>query len=147
MITLRQFTEEDAETVCGKLCPGTGEDEARGLIREWNSGAFEGKPFQMYAVICEGRIAGSVSLYERSKSAVSVGIELLPEYRGAGCASEAMGRILEIAAQRGYRLAVDQVRADNAASIRLHEKLGFETDGYIYKNRNDRQVLLYYKAL
>ena len=32
--------------------------------------------------------------------------------------------------------------ADNGASIALHEKLGFQTDGYLYTNAKGRKVLL-----
>ncbi|GEM_PF-6637193 len=47
----------------------------------------------------------------------------------------------------GYRILVDQVREDNAASIGLHEKLGFESDRYAYKNKKDRNVFIYIKVL
>ena len=42
----------------------------------------------------------------------------------------------------GYRILVDQVREDNAASIGLHEKLGFESDRYAYKNKKDSRSCL-----
>ena len=56
--------------------------------------------------------------------------------QGSLLASKLLGRIL-----------LDQVRRDNAASIRLHEKLGFETDGYGYRNQKGREVVLYLKPL
>ena len=55
--------------------------------------------------------------------------------------------LLKEAAEKGYRIIQQQVRTTNTASIRLHEKLGFETDGYIYKNKHDHDVLIYLKAL
>ena len=42
--------------------------------------------------------------------------------------------MLEYAAKKGYKIILDQVRKDNLASIRLHKKLGFESDGYVYLN-------------
>ena len=37
----------------------------------------------------------------------------------------------------------DQVHTDNQASIALHNSLEFETDGYVFKNAKDKDVLLY----
>ena len=54
-----------------------------------------------------------------------------------------MKLLLERAAASGYKLMLDQVSTENAPSKALHEKLGFETDGYIYKNAKGREVLLY----
>ena len=39
------------------------------------------------------------------------------------------------------------IYGDNVVSIALHEKLGFETDGYVYKNAKGRDVLIYSKCL
>ena len=45
---------------------------------------------------------------------------------------------MQYAAEKGYRIILDQVRKDNPASIRVHEKLGFESDGYIYQNQKNK---------
>ena len=42
---------------------------------------------------------------------------------------------------------MDQVRPDNLASVRLHEKLGFESDEKIYRNRKGHDVLIFVKPL
>ena len=59
----------------------------------------------------------------------------------------ALAALISLAKEKGYRIVLDQVRRDNRASIRLHEKLGFETDGYIYRNRKNNEVVLYLKIL
>ncbi len=64
-----------------------------------------------------------------------------------GFAFDAMVQMLEYAAKKGYKIILDQVRKDNLASIRLHKKLGFESDGYVYLNEKNIDVLLYLKLL
>ena len=49
--------------------------------------------------------------------------------------------------EKGYKIACAQIRTDNIASISLHNKLGFETNGYVYKNRKDSKVVIYLKTL
>ncbi len=54
-----------------------------------------------------------------------------------------MRLMIEAAKGRGYQILQDLVRADNGASIALHEKLGFLTDGSVHTNAGGRQVLIY----
>ena len=81
--------------------------------------------------------------YTLSRSFASVGVEIFPEERRKGYAAQGMKLVFEIAKGRGYMVIQDQVAADNGPSIALHEKLGFETDGYEYTNKRDRRVILY----
>ena len=54
---------------------------------------------------------------------------------------------MKIAKSKGYQIAFSQIRADNMSSIALHQSLGFESDGYVYKNQKGRDVLIYLKSL
>lgn len=147
MVRIRHFTAEDAETIKKRQYPDMSIDEIERMITDWNSGVFEGRRFEMFAVTEDGRIAGCASLAERSQSVVSLGIEIFSEERGKGIASNAMPLLLERARETGYHAVLDQVRTDNTASLRLHEAFGFETDGYVYRNKRDREVVLYLKLL
>ncbi|MBR3078013.1 MAG: GNAT family N-acetyltransferase [Oscillospiraceae bacterium] len=147
MITIRTFTREDAETVRQILYPDLSLTAVSELIDEWNSGLCRGRAFEIFAVLSDERLIGTVSLYEHSEHTASLGAELIPEERGKGAAAEALSHLMRYAAEKGYRILLDQVRRDNAASIRLHEKLGFETDGYGYRNQKGREVVLYLKPL
>lgn len=147
MVRIRHFTTEDAETIKKRQYPDMTADEIERMIADWNSGVFEGRRFEMLAVTEYGRITGCASLAERSQSVVSLGIEIFSEERGKGIASNAMPLLLERARETGYRAVLDQVRTDNTASLRLHEAFGFETDGYVYRNKRDREVVLYLKLL
>lgn len=117
------------------------------MIAYWNRGVYEDRRFEMFAITEDERITGCTSLTERCQNVVSFGIEIFAEERGKGIASNAMPLLLEKAKEAGYSVVLDQVRTDNAASIRLHEALGFETDGYVYRNKRYREVVLYLKLL
>ena len=54
---------------------------------------------------------------------------------------------MDIAKSKGYKVVMQQIRADNVASIALHNSQGFETDGYVYTNKKGNEVLIYIKVL
>ncbi|QNA90739.1 GNAT family N-acetyltransferase [Massilia sp. Dwa41.01b] len=64
---------------------------------------------------------------------VDIGYAFLPQYWGSGYAHEAAQAVLAHARQLGLRRVVATVRPDNAASIRLLEKLGLR-----YERRLER---------
>ena len=146
MICLRKFEERDA-AVLQKQMPDAGPEEIADMIRAWQTDVYDGRSFEMFAITAEDAVVGSASLYGRSKSVASVGIEIFADERGNGYAKEGMRRILDAAKVRGYRIICDQVAADNKPSISLHETLGFETDAYPYRNAKGREVLLYLYCL
>ena len=147
MTALRQFVPADAGTIQKHQYPDMTAGEIERMIADWNRGVYENRRFEMLAVIEDGQITGCASLTERSQNVVSFGIEIFAEERRKGIASNAMPLLLEKAKEAGYSVVLDQVRTDNAASIRLHEAFGFETDGYVYRNKRDRDVVLYLKLL
>ena len=117
------------------------------MIDEWNSLVCCGKYFEMFAIVSDDKIAGYVSLYEHSKTVASIGAEVIAEERRKGAASEAISLLMRYASEKRFRIILDQVRRDNTASIRLHEKLGFESDGYIYRNQRGQETVLYLKPI
>ncbi len=106
-----------------------------------------GRFFEMYAVVDGDAIVGYISLYEHSANVVSIGPEIFPEYKRREYGFSAMEKAINTAAEMGYKIVSQQVRVNNTASRRLHEKSGFETDGYVYKNRHGNEVLIYLKLL
>ena len=64
-----------------------------------------------------------------------------------GYAYDAMCLLIEFATQKGYKIILQQVRTDNLASICLHAKLGYETDGQVYENQKGHKVLIYLMPL
>ena len=147
IICLQQFEYGDAELLRVNQMPDASIEEVRRIIESWKTKTFEGKYFEMFALTVNDAVVGSISLYGRADKIASIGAEIFPDERGKGYAVEGLKLVMEKAKGMGYLLAQDQVRADNAASIALREKLGFETDGYVYKNAKGRDVLIYSKCL
>ena len=147
MITLRHFTENDAELLQANQLYNKSKEEILSLINEWKTNSYNGKYFEMFAVVNDTTIVGSISLYEHSTSVASIGVEIFADQRRHGYAADAMRLLLIYAREKGYKIIQQQVRTDNRSSIRLHEKLGFETDGYVYVNKKGHDIILYLKAL
>lgn len=122
-------------------------EDTRKLLTKWKEKEFDGRYFEMFAVVRDDEIVGSISLYQHSKNVVSCGPETFACYQRQGVAQTAMRLAMEYAKKKGYGLVLQQIRVDNYASIELHKKIGFETDGYVYKNRKGNDVLIFIKLL
>ena len=147
MISLRDFKEEDTAAVKENKFFDKTEEEIAKIISEWNIIGYEGKYFEMFAIENDGKVVGSISLYEKSKSVASIGIEVFEKEQRKGYAAEAMSLLEKYASEKGFKVIQSQISADNEASRKLGEKLGYENDGYIYKNRKGHDVVLYLKPL
>lgn len=53
------------------------------------------------------------------------------EFRGKGVAMELMKTIIVLASRQGYRSLIGAIDLENIASLRLHQKFGFEEVGII----------------
>ena len=147
MILLRNFTNNDAIEFQIKRNTKMSIDEIKELFAKWKEKEFDGRYFEMFAVMKDDEIVGMISLYEHSKSVISCGPEIFECYRKQGFAEESMRLAMDIAKEKGYKLVLQQIRTDNYASISLHNKLGFETDGYIYKNKKGNDIQIFIKLL
>ena len=147
MISLRNFTNDDAEAFQQKQRINISLDEIKAMFAKWEDKMYAGKYFEMFAVMNDGEIVGLISLYQLSKSVVSCGPEIFEDYRKQGIGREAMLLAMDIAKNMGYKVISQQIGRDNEASIALHNKLEFETDGYIYRNKKGNEVLIYVKPL
>jgi len=147
MIHLRNFAPEDAKLLQRTQCPDLSLQEVEHLICEWNQKQLNGKYFEMFAVLLDGNPVGTVSLYQHTTEAISIGPEIFQAYRRKGYAKQAMICALHIAREKGYKIVFQQIRVDNAASIALHASLGFETSGLVYTNAKDNPVAVYLKSL
>lgn len=147
MISLRNFTKEDAEVFQQKQSLNISLDEIRGMFAKWGEKTYAGKYFEMFAIVRDGELVGSISLYQLSRCVVSCGPEVFEAYRKQGIGREAMLLVMDIAKNMGYKVVSQQIGRNNAASIALHNQLGFETDEYIYRNKKGKEVLIYIKPL
>ena len=128
-------------------CPNMPIKAIEKMIGDWNTLDYQEKYFEMFAIVQAEKVVGTLSLYEHSKSVISIGIELFLGHCKKGYGTIAMHTALDLCTEKGYKIVYQQVRADNLASIKLHHKVGFETDNYIYKNQKGHDVILFFKAL
>lgn len=147
MITLRNFTVSDAHELQENKYGHKTLSEVQEMICEMNNKTYNHRYFEMFAIVKDRKFVGQISLYQHSKNTISCGPEIFEEYRRQGFAKEAMTLAMDIAKSKGYKIVLQQIRVDNDASIGLHNSLGFETDGYVYRNKKGNEVLIYLKSL
>ena len=80
----------------------------------------------------QGQVVGSISTHrcDRRTGTFSYGLNVRPEHQRQGYASEAIVLVLRYFFEElRYQKAWTHVHSDNIASIRLHERLGFQLEG------------------
>ena len=147
MILLRKFKKEDAFELQHYIYSDLSTEQVEDLIYDWNKKQFNGKYFEMFAIISDEKIVGTISLYQHSSEVLSIGPEVFCEYRKNGFGKEAMMCACQIAKEKGFKIVSQQIRVNNDASIALHRSLGFETNELIYTNAKGNQVSIYLKCL
>ena len=147
MIFLRNLKIEDASELQKYGYSGMSAEQVEALICDWGQKQFDGKYFEMFAIISDEKIVGTISLYQHSLEVVSIGPEVFDEYRRKGFAKKAMMLACQMAKEKGFKIVSQQIRTDNAASIALHRSLGFETNGIVYTNSKGNKVSIYLKCL
>ncbi len=146
MLILRPFTVNDVSVLKKEMYPSLSPEQIGSYVREWEQKKYRDRYFEMFAVICDDFIVGSVSLYEIGDGQIEAGPDIFERYRRKGFGKEAVLSALQTARVKGYRCAIAHVRTDNTASIALHETLGFHRRGETVDS-NNRRVYLYYKEL
>lgn len=141
MVCIRHFTENDIDAIRANQYPVAAKEEILNMLHGGNAGSFHGKSLEMFAVLFEDTVVGSVSLFQSSQNIASLGLEIYQAYRQRGFASQTMRLAMDHAKKLGYKIIQNQARADNIASICLRERLSFESDYYIYKNKKDQPAI------
>ena len=147
MILLRNFKKEDASELQEYVYSDLSTEQVEALICEWYKKQFNGKYFEMYAIVSDEKIVGTISLYQHSSEVISIGPEIFCEYRRKGFAKEAMICACQMAKEKGFKIVSQQIRTNNAASIALHCSLDFETSELVFTNTKVNQVSVYLKCL
>lgn len=147
MILLRNFKKEDTSKLQKYGYSDLTVEQVEALICDWSKKQVNGKYFEMFAIVSENKIVGTISLYQHSSEVVSIGPEIFCEYRRKGFAKEAMIIACQKAKEKGFKIVSQQIRTNNAASIALHCSLGFETNELVFTNTKGNQVYIYLKSL
>ena len=89
---------------------------------------------------------GFLNFYEQSKSVISIAPYIKENFRQKGFAYSSIIEAHKIAKSKRFKIALQTVRENNVASIKLHEKLGFELVKKCVSNNNN-PIRLYLKIL
>lgn len=145
-IKLRKFNTEDAYLLKKYQFHQMDMNEITDMIALRNKNLYNGRYCEVFAAECEGALSGWFSMAELSNGRISIGPTVFEPYRQKGIAFSVMRNLLLTAKRNGYSLAEAQIRINNAASIKLHEKLGYIQIKKI-TNRNGNEVYIYMKKL
>lgn len=103
-------------------------EDKRRMVQESCDKRHNGAYFEILSVSDDGQVVGFMNLFAHSEHTISIGPEIKERFRGQGYGCRGEMLALQYAKQSGYLSAVANVREDNAASIALHEKLGFSLE-------------------
>lgn len=143
MVTLRNFDAGDRDFLAAHFGQGMTAEGAMAMIGEWAQKSYKSSYFEQFAICSDSLPVGWISLYApRKDSSVGVGFEVIEQERRKGYCYQAVQQVLEYAKTLGYKTATSQVRKNNTASIRLHEKCGFAVSGECVSARGNA-VFLY----
>lgn len=145
-IRLRDFASTDIPILQKYSYPQLSEEKIQELIDTWKEKKHNDVYFEMFAIEDEQNLVGSISLFQHTSASISCGPVIFPEYRQKNYATEAMIKVMELAKEKEYKIAVAQIRVDNEPSLALHKKLGFELD-HKYINQKGNEVFFFTKSL
>lgn len=116
--------------------PAVHEIEALSFPNPWSDATFRGEiqnkgiSFPMIIVRPEdGRVAGYVMYWQIRDEVQINNVAVHPDFRGKGIGEAALRLVLKEVREKGAVFATLEVRASNAAAVRLYEKLGFKVLG------------------
>lgn len=145
-IKLRKFNAEDAYLLKKYQFHQMDMNEIKDMIALWNKNLYNGRYCEVFAAEYDGALSGWFSMAELPNGRISIGPTVFEPYRQKGIAFSVIRNLLFTAKRNGYSLAEAQIRINNAASIKLHEKLGYIQIKKI-TNRNGNEVYIYMKKL
>lgn len=111
----------------------TSVEETIRLLKRWGNGTEE----TTWAIVEreDGGALGRATLIPRGRDVWEIGIMMAPAGQGRGLATKALAEIIDLGFDRlGARRIFADIDDENAASIRLFERLGFTREGFLRAN-------------
>ncbi len=112
--------------------PPISEASVHAWVEEQSRRKLENDSFHWVIEDSEGTPAGSISTHDCNPryGTFSYGVDIAPEHRQKGYASEAIRLVLKYYFEElRYQKVTVPVHGDNQPSIKLHERLGFQREG------------------
>ncbi len=100
------------------------------------------KGYSQFVALSEGKVVGWCDIFPKSQRLMvchvgSVGMGILPEWRGKGIGKELIKAVLESAKEKKLVRIELTVRENNVSAVSLYKKVGFEVEGV---NRKARKI-------
>lgn len=145
-VTLREATQGDLALLDGTTYGESDEKTKKQMLKDSEKGKTGGKYFKLYLIEDGEATVGVLNVCGHSQSVVSVAPEIKEEFKKREYAYLALSNCFEMLKSQGFALALADIRTDNTASKKLHEKLGFE---YVrnYLSMNGNELMHYVKLL
>ena len=93
----------------------------------------------------DASLVAYISLYHNPDELEILNLAVAPEWRGYGCGTRLLRLVLRMAAKKGIRRAVLEVRSDNIPALALYKGQGFTQigcrRGYYHDSGEDALVL------
>ena len=109
MVTLRNITYDDIEMLKKHRYQNMTYEEIQKMISQWNQKEYQGKYYEMFAIVVGTDLVGTISLFQHSESVISCGPEVFQCYRKNGFGKEAMILAIQIAKEKGYKIVSQQI--------------------------------------
>ena len=136
-ILIREMKESDWEDVKCIYCEGIEEGKSTFTTQcptysEWNKSHIA--ECRLVAVM-EDRVVGWIAISRTSarecyRGEASVSIYIARDYRGRGVGYRLLSYLCEESEKHGYWTLTSWIFAENEASIKIHERCGFQLVGY-----------------
>ena len=107
------------------------------LIKDSTKGQSKGQFFRFYLIKVGKEVVGVINVFGHGNDEISVAPEIFIEHRNKGYAKKSLTTTYSIAKELGFKIVIAGIRADNIASQRLHEKLGFTLIGESVSKRGN----------
>ncbi len=146
MIQLKPISLHNIDDFNGTSYDKMSFHEKKSMILESINKIHNNQYFEFLVVYKDDTVIGFMNLFAHSQHIISCGPAIKENFQGKGFGFEAERLALKHAKEKGFTIAVGGVDENNMASIKLHEKLGFELDRK-YSNNQGRTIRLYIKAL
>ena len=104
---------------------------------KWWRGREDGRHPAWVATI-EGDVVGWSSItrwsaYEAYDATVEISIWIRPDAQRRGIGRSLFQTTIDYARQANFRVILSRIESENTASLKLHEKFGFQTVGHLHR--------------
>ena len=138
---LKKLSVGDMPFIRDYYGPDVAEEEILEIIRQSDEKSRDGRYFEKFGAWQDDVMIGMVNLYHYADGVITIGPDVLPQFRRMGYGAQILELACAKAKETGYMFADAPINTANAASIRLHEKCGFTLTGERISRHGNRHLV------